>query len=65
MTTNNFIVPESDLQAIENLSMVLISMACAYELPDSVRHAIEDLNDKAETVRCEAMIRNLGLTLIS
>ena len=45
--------------------MVLISMACAYELPDSVRHAIEDLNDKAETVRCEAMIRNLGLTLIS
>lgn len=50
MTTENTIVSKKDLQELQSISMALLSMSQGFDIPNSFRELIEDLNDKSETI---------------
>jgi len=60
MTTNNstqtLTVAETDLKKIESFTSSLLAMADAYDLPESFEYLLNDLADKAETIRMSALL---------
>ena len=50
MTKKKYKVRKSDLQRLEALSMTLISMSEAYDLPEQVKLVIEDIADQSEYI---------------
>lgn len=54
----NLKVSESELKQIEALSLSLLSLSDAYDLPDSVRSLSEDINDRLESLRMKSVVEH-------
>jgi len=56
MTTANSIVTTKSIQQVNSISMVLLSMSDHYDLPESVKSMIMELNDCAETLQYSSVL---------
>lgn len=56
MTTINSIVPQENIQQVNSIAMVLLSMVDHYKLPESVNSIIMDLQCSAENLQGAAIM---------
>jgi hypothetical protein len=56
MSKTNLIIGEEIIQGVDNVAMTLLTMAECYNLPESVRLMIEELNNRTQSLKAQSWL---------